>query len=111
MGTGVPLGTGVFEFDSDGMSPLELVATGKLFDVVEDESFGDSSLITGDTTNCCKSLGDSFNVTTRLPFDDFRRAPETAGILFADTIVEAMMRMKSVKVMGLTVAGWCLLNT
>jgi hypothetical protein len=52
VGTGVPLATGVFDADSGGLSPFELAATGRVFEVVDEESFeGDSSLMTGFSAN------------------------------------------------------------
>lgn len=52
VGTGVPLATGVFDVDGGGISPFELAATGRVFEVADDESFeGDSSLTTGLSAN------------------------------------------------------------
>ena len=92
VGTGVPLGAGVFEFDSEGFSPFELVATGRVFEVADDESFdGDSSLM-GVVSNLCRAFGDNFSVTIRFPFDDFRRAPEPAEVLVEEVIVNVVMK-------------------
>lgn len=52
VGTGVPLATGVFDVDSGRLSPFELVAIGRVFEVVDEDSFeGDSSLTTGFSSN------------------------------------------------------------
>lgn len=54
VGTGVPLATGVLDVESGGLSPFELVATGRVFEVVdadEDSFEGDSSLTTGFSSN------------------------------------------------------------
>lgn len=92
----MPLPAGVFEFESDFisdvLSPFGLAAMGRVFEVVDDESFdGDSSLTaTGVTINLCKALGDSFSVTIILTFDDLRRAVD---ILFAETIVKSTIEV------------------
>jgi hypothetical protein len=109
LGTGVPFGAGVFEFDSDGLSPAELAAAGNVFDVVDNESFnGDSSLtgVTDGAAKVCRFVGDNFRVTIRLPFDDFLRPPEAGEGLVVDTIVEVAMKLKSVKKIKMMVAGW-----
>jgi hypothetical protein len=93
-GPGVPLGAGVFEFDSEGFSSFELAATGRVFEVAEDESFdGDSSLVEV-VLNLCRALGDNFSVTIRFPFDDFRRAPEPVEVLVEEVIEKVAMRMR-----------------
>jgi hypothetical protein len=52
VGTGVPPATGVFDVDSGGLSLFELAAIGRVFEVVDEESFdGDSSLTTGFPSN------------------------------------------------------------
>lgn len=73
----MPLATGVFELDSGGFSPFELGATGRVFEVVDEDSFeGDSSLTTGFSENLSRTLGDNFNLTIKDVLDDFRRAAE-----------------------------------
>lgn len=76
VGTGVPLGAGVFDADSDGLSVAGLASTGNVFEVADDESFdGESSFLTGDSSNSLRNFGDSFRVMMRVGFDDdFRRA-------------------------------------
>jgi len=77
----------VLECDTDGLSPFELAATGRVFEIVDAESFdGDSSLI-GDTAYLCRALGESFNVMIRFPLDDFRRAPDAVEGLFEEAIM------------------------
>jgi hypothetical protein len=77
VGTGVPLATGVFDVDSGGLSPFELAATCRVFEVVDEESFeGDSSLTTGFSANFSRCLGDTFNLTIKAVLEDFRRAAE-----------------------------------
>ena len=77
VGTGVPLATGVFDDDSGGLSPLELGATGRVFEVDDEESFdGDSSLTAGFSSNLWRILGDSFSLAIKDTLDDFRRAAE-----------------------------------
>ena len=91
-GTGVPLGAGVLEFGSDGFSPFELAATGRVFDVADDESFDGDSSLTGVVANLCRACGDNFRVTIRFPFDDdFRRAPELVEILVEVAITKVVM--------------------
>ena len=72
-GPGVPLAAGVFELDSDAISPFELAATARVFEVADEESFeGDSSLMAGGA-NLCRILGATFKTMTFEGFDDFRR--------------------------------------
>jgi hypothetical protein len=74
-GTGVPVAVaaGVLAFDSDGLSPFELDATGGGFEIVDDDSLeGDSSLTSVAGSNFRRALGGSLNVNIKLPFDDFR---------------------------------------
>jgi hypothetical protein len=88
-GTGVPLAAGVLEADSAAFSPFELAATGRVFEVADDESFeGDSSLI-GTGANFLKASGDSFNLTIKEVFVDFRRAGVgvAEGVLYVEAIV------------------------
>lgn len=82
--------TGVLVADSGGTSPFELVATGSVFEMVDDDSFdGDSSFsifatgssATGAGSNCWRSLPDSFSVIIMLAFDDFLRPPAAAVVL------------------------------
>lgn len=89
-GTGVLAAIGVLAADSEGTSPFELVATGNVFERVDDDSFdGDSSFsifaifssATGTGPNRWSSLGDSFNVTIKLAFEDFRRPPAAVLVL------------------------------
>ena len=88
VGTGVPLATGVFDVDSGGLSPFELVATGRVFDVVDEESFdGESSLTMTVSSNLCRSLGDNLSLTIRELFDDFRRAAVAGWGFATDAIV------------------------
>lgn len=92
-GTGVPEAAGVLAFDSDGLSPFELGTTGCGFETVDDDSFdGDSSLTGAAGSNLCRSLGDSLNVMTMLPFEDFRRAMVAVAGLLDEAIVELMSR-------------------
>jgi hypothetical protein len=108
LGTGVPFGAGVFEFDSDGLSPAELAVAGNVFDVVDNESFsGDSSLtgVTDGAARVCRFVVDNFKITTRLPFDDFLRPPEAERGLVVDTIVKVAMKLKSVRKIKMVV-GW-----
>jgi hypothetical protein len=88
-GVGVPLAAGVFEADSDGLSPCELAATGMVFDTVgEDESLeGDSSFTSDSDPTVARLLGDSFNVTSSDVFDDFRRTVEAVAGCLAAAIV------------------------
>jgi hypothetical protein len=92
-GVGVPLAAGVFEADSDGLSPCELAATGMVFDTVgEDESLeGDSSLTSDSDPTVARLLGDSFNVTSSDVFDDFRRTVEAVAGCLAEGIVRIAM--------------------
>ena len=90
VGTGVPAAAGVLVFDSDGLSPLELGATGSGTEIVDDESFdGDSSLTGAAGANVCRAFGDSFKVTTRLfgAVEDFRRAADAVVGLPDEAIV------------------------
>lgn len=82
--------TGVLAADSEGTSPFELVATGSVFEMVDDDSFdGDSSFsifatfssATGAGSNRWSCVGDSFNVTIMLAFEDFLRPPAAAVVL------------------------------
>lgn len=73
-GPGVPMGAGVFELDSDGLSPFELVATGGAAGAVVVGAvffIGFASSLAGTGTgagdgvggeNRCKALGDSFSL-------------------------------------------------
>lgn len=91
-GTGVPLAAGVLEADSATFSPFELAATGRVVEVADDESFeGDSSFIERGA-NFLKASGDTFNLTIREVFADFRRA----GVGVADEVlfVEAIVRYR-----------------
>ena len=93
-GTGVPAAAGVLAFDSEGLSPFELGATGCGFEMVDDDSFeGDSSLTGAAGSNLCRALGDTFNVTIMLPFEDFRRATVAIAGLLDEAIVELMVDM------------------
>jgi len=91
---GVPAATGVFELDSDGLSPLELMAAGAsgwLGGAIAGTSFdGDSSLTRGTSINLCKVLGDTFNLMIIEPFDDFRRTAEGVEVLVIEAIVMLM---------------------
>jgi hypothetical protein len=90
----VPVAAGVLAFDSEGMSPLELDATGGGFDIVDDESFdGDSSLTSVTGSNICRALGGSLNVKIKLGFDDFRRPAEAIAGLLDEDIVVLMVEM------------------
>lgn len=96
-GPGVPIGAGVLELDSDGLSPFELVATGGAAGVaVVGEGFfltGVASSLAGigagdgvGGENRCKALGDSFRVTISclrgvFAVVDFRLG---VGMAFAD---------------------------
>jgi hypothetical protein len=88
-GTGVPLVVaGVFEADSDGLSPCELAAAGSEFEVVGEESFdGTSSFMSGAGPNFDRASGDSFNVTINAPLDDFRRAVEVVDSCLTGAMV------------------------
>lgn len=94
VGTGVPLATGVFDVDSGGLSLFELVATGRVFEMVDEESFeGDSSLTAGFSSNLGRCLDDTFNLTIKVGLlDDFLRAAE-AGVLVMEAIVDDVMKM------------------
>lgn len=90
---GVPTGAGVLEFDSDGLSPFELVAPCDGSAAVAAVSFGGvSSLISvGTGPKGRKASGDSFMVTSRLGFDDFRRAVGVIAVLVDAAIVRLWM--------------------
>jgi hypothetical protein len=105
-GPGVPTGAGVLEFDSDGLSPFELVATGGGMAVADAESFdGDSSLIGGGVdSKVCNALGDSFKVMIMLAFEDFRRAVGVVAGLVDEAIVGLLIEERGVRMMEGTVA-------
>lgn len=110
-GTGVSPATGVFDLDSEALSPpAGLEAAGVSWTgAAGGESFdGDSSLIVG-ATNVCRALDDSFSVTTRLLFfddDDFLRADEATAGLVDDSMVMVIVVLmsKGVWKAGMTVA-------
>jgi len=112
-GAGVLPAAGVFEVDSDGLSPFELSATGRVFDVVDEESFnGDSSLMATSEGNFANALGESFKVTINEAFDDLRRAVGVVVGLFVDAIVRIVMRGMRVRKFGrLPAAGEILTAT
>lgn len=92
---GVPAATGVLELDSDGLSPLGLMAAagaaGWLGGAIVGTSFdGDSSLTRGTSINLCRILGDTFNLIIIEPFDDFRRTAEGVEVLVIEAIVMLM---------------------
>jgi hypothetical protein len=101
-GTGVPLAAGVLEVDSDLLSPFELAAIGRVFEVADEESFEGDSSLTGAAANFPNASGDSFSLTIMELFDDFRRA--IAGVagagLFAEAIVRIAMMMTRMMVMS-----------
>jgi hypothetical protein len=93
-GTGVPLAAGVLTFDSDGLSPFELGATGGGFEIVDEDSFdGDSSLTSVAGSNLCRALGGSLNLKTKLLFEDFRRLLEAIAGLLDEDIAELMVEI------------------
>jgi hypothetical protein len=93
-GTGVPLAAGVLTFDSDGLSPFELGATGGGFEIDDDDSFdGDSSLTSVAGSNLCRALGGSLKVKIKLLFEDFRRPAEGIAGLLDEDIAELMVEM------------------
>jgi len=92
VGTGVPLATGVFDADSGGLSPFELAAIGRVFEVVDEESFeGDSSLMTGLSANLWRCLGDTFNLTIKADLELFRLAAEAGCGLVTEAVVDAIV--------------------
>lgn len=95
-GTGVPLATGVFDVDSDGLLPFELVATGRVLEVVDEESFeGDSSLTMGFSEDLSKYFGGTLNLTIRVGLlDDFLRAAEAGGLVMEAIVDDAMKRVR-----------------
>lgn len=105
-GTGVPAAAGVLAFDSDGLSPFELGATGSGFEIVDDDSFeGDSSSTDAAGSSLFNVLGDTFNLMIKLPFvrlEDFRRTPEIVAGLLDEAIVELMVEVRCGR--GMTVA-------
>jgi hypothetical protein len=100
-GVGVPAATGVLTFDSDLLSPFELVATGSVLEAEEDgESLtGDGSLFSliscliGKGSKVCRRLGDSFNVMMREVLFDFRRAFDAAVESFLGGAIATLMIM------------------
>jgi len=98
VGTGVPVpvpvAAGVLAFESEGMSPLELDATGGRFEIVDDDSFdGDSSLTSVTGSNFCRALGGSLIMWIKLAFDDFRRPAVAIAGLVDEDIVELRVEM------------------
>lgn len=90
----MPVAAGVLAFDSDGLSPFELGATGGGFEIVDDDSFeGDSSLTSVTGSNLCRALGGSLNVNIKMPFEDFRRVAEAIAGLLDEAILELMVEM------------------
>jgi len=96
-GIGVPVAPGVLEVESDGLSPLELVAMGRVFEVVDEDSFEGDSSLTMVSANLLSSSGDSFNLTRPgrgllAGLVDFRRG--TVGVVAADVglFAEAIMK-------------------
>jgi len=72
VGSSVPLGAGVFAFDSDPFSPGDKVVAGSVLDAVVDEAFddegfdSDSFLMTPTGSNGRRLLGDSLSVIIML---------------------------------------------
>jgi hypothetical protein len=102
-GTGVPVAVaaGVLAFDSDGLSPFELGATGGGFEIVDNDSLeGDSSLTSVAGSNFCRALGGSLKVI--MPFDDFRRPAEAITALLDEAIAVLMVEMW----FEMEVGGW-----
>ena len=96
-GLGVPTVAGVLGVDSDGLSPLELVATGGADVVVmgADSFDGVSSSLVGVATgsNFLNDSGDNLRMTTLLLVgfeDDFRRLGGTAAAFEVEAIVILM---------------------
>lgn len=90
----MPTGAGVFEFDSDGLSPFELVAVGGGGILLTGAgSFDGVASLTGlgMGAKVCNALGDSLRVMIMLGFDDFRRAVGTAGVFVDEAIVILLM--------------------
>lgn len=96
-GTGVPTAMGVSAFDSDLVSPFELVVAGRVleFDDGGDSLTGDSSFLTsslmGRGSKVRRFSGDNFKWTMRVGFmlDDFRRAAE-APLSFGGIVMVKM---------------------
>lgn len=85
-----PLGAGVLEFDSEAFSPGEDVATGNVFDVVDDGAFDSgSSLMIGMGAKRTRLLGESFSVIIRLLglFFGFVVVPEAGDGLLLEPIL------------------------
>jgi hypothetical protein len=86
-----PLGAGVFEFDSEALSPGEDVAAGNVFDVVDDGAFDSgSSLMIGTGAKRTRLLGESFRMMIRLLrlFFGFAAVPEAGdGLLFEPILI------------------------
>jgi hypothetical protein len=71
----VALGAGVSGLDSETFSSGDDVATGRVFDVVDDGAFGSASTLvsTASKGNCLRALGASGSLTRRLLGDFFGR--------------------------------------
>lgn len=85
----MPLAAGVLEADSAGLSPFELAATGRVFDVADDESFEGESSLMGATVNFLRASDDSCNLMIKEFFVDFRRAG--VGVADVGLFAEAMV--------------------